>query len=135
MMMKILKNTDLMIGNIVEDENNYQVIEPHCLKDEYFKYLQTWSITLNIDWLLAFNFELIDTPDLTFYNLNGVKIFFTEYNKITTFYHINSELIIYFDYVHELQNWYFTNVKQHLSLNVNLEQFYLEQYHKTIKKI
>lgn len=68
------------------------------------------GIPLSEDWLIKFGF----TKEKQFWSFEGFKVWESETNGKTHFYHINSEIIIYFETVHKLQNVYFSITDEEL---------------------
>lgn len=74
-------------------------------------------IPLTSEWLEKFGFEFLidfseDKDGHCYCELNGFKLWESNPDK---FYHLNSELLINFDYVHELQNFFSAAIKKELT--------------------
>lgn len=97
-----MKAIDLRLGNFVL--HNGRVVEitmARYIEDFNDGKIELLPIPLTEEWLVNFGAE----KDGDCFNLHGLKMYYE--NGIGSYYHINNELIIYLDFVHQLQNFYF----------------------------
>ena len=73
------------------------------------------AIPLTDEWLKRAGFELYQDDKDRYYHFEGFKLWQHE-NEL--FYHINSELLIYPDYVHQLQNLFFALTGSELKIKL-----------------
>lgn len=100
-----MKAKELRIGNLVLKEG---VIHPIGFYDfenggANFVVDDYQPIPLTEEWLLKFGFEK-NEEEIIF---EGLKLWWSDNDGMKSYYHINSELLIYIDHVHQLQNLYF----------------------------
>lgn len=119
-----MKASDLMLGNYAYDTKKKTVFEmcPEILSDidiindrfvegEYP--LPYVHIAITTEWLEKFGFEEKVDGDVMYWEKNGVKIWDSADEE---FYHINSETLIHFDNVSQLQNFYKAITNEELRL-------------------
>lgn len=115
------KNTEFRIGNWLEDENGYYQIEDEHLDPEVFNCLQTWPIRLNEDILIRLGFKNGGYEDLFWYHekLEGLTFAGINWADSDTpeYQFLNVEIgkmIIPIYFVHEIQNLYFSILKEEI---------------------
>lgn len=123
-----MKITELRIGNIVLlKETNEPLNILGLFKDlieiyrgapigdirlmgmSYFE-----PVPLTEEWLTRLGFEKFNDKG-DYWSYEGLKLWMHDENK---FYHINSEIMVYIDHVHQLQNLYFALTRNELVLDV-----------------
>jgi hypothetical protein len=107
---------DLRIGNWVLNQdgtlNDKPIGVPLQIEEQDFKWAALYvPIPLSPELLLKCGFSKIGKDD-NYINLIGVKI----WSDGEKFYHINSEMLTHLDYLHQLQNWYYFNAGEELTI-------------------
>jgi len=96
---------DFEIGDFTESDNNSQLLE-----------LFIKPIPLTEEWLINFGFKYSKKHNEWMCEF-GFKIWNSGTKKKPQFYHLNSELLINIEYVHQLQNLYHALIGNELILN------------------
>ncbi len=111
--------TEIMAGGIValaEQEKRFSGETPKMegLIYSYDDKPMYEPIPLTEDYLLRLGFEKHNDKG-DYWDFEGFKLWMSDE---TNFYHINSELLINFDFVHQLQNFYYAICGEELKLNI-----------------
>jgi hypothetical protein len=118
----MIKANELRIGNLVMDDDdshdvfNVEEITKGKSETENMWFINgRWSedvlpIPLTHEILEKCGFE----KEEDYYSYEGFKLWYNDYN----FYHMNSEMLIHVDYLHQLQNLYFALNGEELAVNL-----------------
>jgi hypothetical protein len=98
----MIKANELRIGNILKKDSVFVRIDGRSIMD--IEYSDVYAckykpIVLTIGLLKECGF----VKEEGYYTFEGFKLWDNDYN----FYHMNSEMLIHIDYLHQLQNLYF----------------------------
>ncbi len=110
-----MKASDFRIGNLVLegfDKEVYIVGWNDIANMWQFPALSMYPIPLTEEWLEKSGFEKGEDCD---YEKDGFKLWSYGEGK-AGFYHINSELILYFDNVHDIQNGWKVIMEEELEI-------------------
>src|SRR5579872_703276 len=100
--MKALQANELRIGNLVLDSSkNTTIIESIIPEHARIRF----GIPLTEEWLKRMGFEQSEREDSALVHKESSLPIWS--NDEGGFYYIDNEIIIYLDYVHQIQNFFF----------------------------
>ena len=117
-MQSVLKESDLRIGNFIKVISSTKTFDPFItqakgcdivrIEEKSFNYWNYEPVVLNEDWLLKFGFKkTIGTSECNFTN-GSYNIFINSLGEVNFYFFKESDWYQKLNYVHELQNLYFS---------------------------